>query len=288
MNETQAPRPGQEVSLVVPPHPSFLPVVTAFAEKAAGSFGLARAEALSLTLAAEEIYSHLAGTDAAGEDVRLTCRGGIYYAEVKLSFQTRFFNMRAFNLTSAVACDGDDLPAETGLLIAARMVDHVRAHWGENRLEITLRKEKAYPASVSGELPAPRPLAAPRAKAPDPEEVKLFSRLLGRHVPEWTCPPDFRVPGKLADMVSSGEYGVAVAEDAGGPLGGGIVWRRGEPRLIEFFGPYLFGDPSDAGAAALLVEACIAAVAKSAAEGLFSRCPSPPPGPERSMDIDGS
>jgi len=274
MNETRSSRPGQEVSLVVPPGLPFLPVVTAFAEKSAGSFGLAGPEALSLTLAAEEIFSHLAGPGASGEDVRLACRGGVYYVEMRFSFQTRFFNMQAFNLTSSVACDGEDLPAETGLLIASRMVDRIRVHYGDNRLEIALRKEKNYPEAAPEGLPAPRPLAAPVVRMPDPETLKLLSYFLKRHAPE-ICPARFLIPGKLADMVASGEYGAALLEDAGGPLGGGIVWRREGAGLVEFFGPYLFGRPAGEEAAVLLVEACIAAVAKSDAAGMMSRYPSP-------------
>jgi len=273
MNRVHFLRPD-EVSLTVPPRPAFLPVVMAFAEKSALSFGLAGEEALSLTLASEEIFSHLTGPGAAGEDVRLTCRGGIYYTEVEFSFRTRFFNMRAFNLTSSIPCDGDELPAEAGLLIAARMVDKIRARYGEDRLEITFRKDKVYPETAPGDIPLPRPLTAPVVKTPDAETLKLFSRLLMRHAPEGICPRDFLIPGKLADMVASGDYGVVVAEDSRGPLGGGIAWRREGSGLVEFFGPCLFGQPQGSEAGRLLVEACIATIAKSDVSGMYSRLPS--------------
>ncbi|PKN34686.1 MAG: hypothetical protein CVU61_07815 [Deltaproteobacteria bacterium HGW-Deltaproteobacteria-19] len=275
MNMMHVFRPDREVSLTVPPRAAFLPVVTAFAEKSALSFGLAKAEALSLTLASEEIFSHLTGPGAAADNVTLTCRDGFYYAELKFSFQTRFFNMRAFNLTSSVACDGDELPAEAGLLIAARMVDKIRARYGEDRLEITFRKDKVYPETAPGEIPLPGPLSAPVVKTPDAETLKLFSRLLMRHAPKGSCPRDFLIPGKLADMAASGEYGVAVAEDARGSLGGGIAWWREGSGLVEFFGPYLFGQPQGVATGRHLVEACIAAIAKSDVSGIYSRLPSP-------------
>ncbi len=174
MNRVHFLRPD-EVSLTVPPRPAFLPVVMAFAEKSALSFGLAGEEALSLTLASEEIFSHLTGPGAAGEDVRLTCRGGIYYTEVEFSFRTRFFNMRAFNLTSSIPCDGEELPAEAGLLIAARMVDKIRARYGEKTAWRSHSGKTRYTRRPLRRNSPSRPLTAPALKTPDAETLKLFS-----------------------------------------------------------------------------------------------------------------
>ena len=56
-----------EVTLSLQADLIFLPVATSFVEKAAAAFGLAEPEALSLTLATEEIFVYLCSV-AAGQE----------------------------------------------------------------------------------------------------------------------------------------------------------------------------------------------------------------------------
>ena len=107
-----------EVTLSLRADQIFLPVATSFVEKAAVAFGLAEPEALSLTLAAEEIFAYLCSAAAPGKEVLMKCRSGGYYVDQEFLFEARDFNMKAFNLTASVSMDHQDGTDETGLLIA--------------------------------------------------------------------------------------------------------------------------------------------------------------------------
>jgi len=85
----------------------------------------------------------------------------------------------------------------------------------------------------------------------------------------------FRLPGKVVDMVESGEYGVKVALDELGQIGGGIIWHWVGTGMVESFGPYLFSQPVDIGLSGELIAACIEQIAKTNADGLISRYSTP-------------
>jgi anti-sigma regulatory factor (Ser/Thr protein kinase) len=263
------------VTLTVPANPVFLSLATEFVEESARVFGLDEPEALSLTLATEEIFVYLCQSTAPDKEVCLKCTGRGYYVEEEFSFQAKDFNMKAFNLTAASSIDDDGGMHETGLLIASRMVDHFRFSQQDDMLRLILLKEKLYPAFH--ELPVPKtlPLEEFSIREPDPEELKTFIRLLNLSYPAHLVPVTFRFPGKVVDMVASGDYVAAVATDEAGHLGGGALWRCDGPKLVEVFGPYVFNQPPDSSVAQALVESVIASVAKSSAVGVISRLPTP-------------
>lgn len=263
------------VTLSVAANPMFLQLVTAFVEKSALAFGLDEPEALSLTLAAEEIFAYLCQSLAPDKEISLRCLGGGYYAEEEFRFEAKDFNMKAFNLTSAASVEADIETPETGLLIASRMVDRFRFSQQDSELRVVLLKEKAYPPY--SELPAAtaQSLKEFSIRVPDPEELKFFLRLLNLNYRAHMVPMSFRFPGKVVDMVSAGDYSAVIAADRSGQLGGGALWRLDGPKLIEFYGPYLFNQQPGSNMAQALVEHFLGSVAKSSAAGVINRYPTP-------------
>jgi hypothetical protein len=274
----ESPLPGVnkiEVTLNLRADLVLLPVATSFVEKSALAFGLDEPEALALTLAAEEVFAYLCRVAAPGREVHMHCRGRGYYVEQDFLFQARDFNMRAFNLTAAVPFDDHAGMEETGLLIASRMVDRFRFSEEDRGLRLVLVKEKSYPELSHLQDPAAKPLTEFSMRPPDPEELKLFVRRINQDYPRQLVPSGFAFPGKVVDMVASGEYHAIIAADRAGHIGGGLVWRWDGSHLVEFFGPYVIQQPEGSGIRRAIVDACIAAVARTQAVGLINRYPSP-------------
>jgi hypothetical protein len=183
--------------------------------------------------------------------------------------------MRAFNLTARASFEDDTSARETGLLIASRMVDRFHFSGDDSGLRLTLVKEKAYPPAVDMPVPPARPLKEYTVRVPEPDELKLLVRLVNAHYPAELAPPSFASPGKVVDMVALGEYVPLIAVDASAHIGGGIFRRWEGVRLVEFFGPYVFNQPSGSPIARDLVDECINAIARTSAVGLINRYPTP-------------
>jgi hypothetical protein len=107
-------------------------------------------------------------------------------------------------------------------------------------------------------------------KRPDPDALKIFVQSVHGYYPSWLIPPAFRFPGKVVDMVAGGEYDAALAMGAGGRIGGGMVWHWANPKMVECFGPYLFGQDPGSSMPETLLETCIGAIAKTPAVGLVN------------------
>lgn len=266
---TSRPAP---VTLSAPLDLTFLPLVTGFAEQAAAAFGLGRDQGLQLTLAAEEIISYLGRFSDPGENVRVEAEGGGHYVELKFFLPRRDVDLRAFNLTASLSPDRQADLDELGLLIASRSVERFYVFDApEAGLGLVLIKEKAYPQAI--EPPPIGPLAEYDVGPARPEDLKLLAGLIGAHYPAGIFPPGLDVPGRLVDMVAGGNYGAAVGRGRSGAdrdlIGGGIVWHWQSERTVACFGPYLFNQADDSDLGAALVEACLAAIAKTEAVGLF-------------------
>ncbi len=262
-----------EVTLSLQADLIFLPVATSFVEKAAAAFGLGESEALSLTLATEEIFVYLCGV-AVGKDVLLKCRSGGYYVDQEFLFEARDFNMKAFNLTASTPMDHQEDMYETGLLIASRMVDRFQFFEEGKTLRLILTKDKSYPSLSDFSVPDYKPMESFSIRPPETEELKLFVRLAQKRYASPVTPQSFNFPGKVSDMVACGEYRSAVAADQAGHIGGGIVWRWDGIRLVELYGPYILGSP-DLGMSVALVDTCLSGVARIGAVGLICRYPTP-------------
>ncbi|MBW1910244.1 MAG: hypothetical protein JRJ11_11990 [Deltaproteobacteria bacterium] len=264
----------QYVSLNVQADAVFLPLATSFVENAAVGLGLGHAEALSLTLATEEIFSYLCQMALPDQAIEIRCSSGGYYVRADFHFSVKDFNMRAFNLTATVSVDDEASLEEMGLLIASRSVERFQIAEEKGRgVQLTLVKEKKYPASDEETVPPSRPLPEFSIQGPNPEEVKLFTLLVNRHYQGKVIPGFFKFPGKVVDMVNEGEYQAALALGPTGQMGGGIVWHWAGLNTVECFGPYLFKQNPDSNMANDLLEACLGAIARTHAVGLISRYP---------------
>jgi anti-sigma regulatory factor (Ser/Thr protein kinase) len=260
-----------EVTLTVPVKEAFLPLTTAFVEKAALGFGMDEADALSLTLAAEEIFAYLTHASSAGRVVEIRCRGGGHFVEEVFLFPAAGFNMKAFNITAPAVFDDAADTKEAGLLIASRIVDRFHFHEADGNLRLTMVKEKTYPEITEEPVAEPTSLKEYSVRTPDPEELKLLVHLVNQYMAPHLFPPHFRFPGKVADMVASGENHALIAADGAGSIGGGIVWGWRSERLLECFGPYLFNQERITDMSEALLDACLGKLAKTGAVGLISR-----------------
>lgn len=254
----------------------FLRLVTSFAGESARAFGLDEPGAVKLTLACEEIFAYLCEADRAGEELTVEAENGGYYTRLKFLFKAREFNLRAFNLTAAVAPGDASSLAEMGLLIAARFVDSFY-FTGDPRHDpgLVLVKEKAYPAPPGAVVQETGPILDFHLAPPDPENLKIFVRLVTVHYPDHLYIESFRQPGKVVDMVAGGEYGAQLAVDGKGRIAGGVVWRRLGAGTVELFGPYLFHQQVGTGLAEELIDSCIGQMARTDAVGLICRYATP-------------
>ncbi|MCX5810707.1 MAG: hypothetical protein NTX36_15280 [Proteobacteria bacterium] len=257
----------ERISLNVQLNPKFTALVTSFAEQSAKAFGLDHADALKLTLACEEIFTYLCRIGRADKPVHLEAANGVYFVEIKILFDVANFDPGAFNLTANISLDDESGLEDMGLLIASRSVERFNFfHDPKEGTGIILIKEKTYPEITDSKRSEVKPLKTFTIETPDPEMLKLFARQIVSFYSGDFYPPDFSFPGKLVDMVASGEYNALLAVDDSGTIGGGIIWwdrhidRR---RTVECFGPYLFNQPLESGMAESLADVLIGIVAKT-------------------------
>ncbi|MDQ7785097.1 MAG: hypothetical protein RDU20_19585 [Desulfomonilaceae bacterium] len=262
-----------DVTLTLFARTTFLPLATSFVEKSALALGLEEGDALTLTLAAEEIFAYLCRTGAPERPVLMRCRGGGYFVETEFLFQPQEFDMRAFNLAVTPSLDTGQGIDETGLLIASRMVDRFHFASHDNGLRVSLTKERAYPAPPDLTTAVTRPLERFSIASPEPEELKELVRLIHSYYKGHVLPGNFDFPGKVADMAAARAYQAFVARDDAGHIGGGIIWGFPTQKTVGCSGPYVFGQPQSSVMARELIDECIGAVAKTQAVGIINRFP---------------
>ncbi|MGC8493375.1 MAG: hypothetical protein ACP5SH_16730 [Syntrophobacteraceae bacterium] len=268
----------------------YLPVVTAFVEKAAFCFGLGELESLQLTLAAEEVFMHLCRKAAhPGRPLQIACANGGYFAQAVFSLPTDSFDLKSFNITTDISLDDEAGLESMGLVIASRSVDRflLESETGGG-LRLTLIKEKSYPPLPSPVEPAvAAELSKSALRAAAPEELKYISRLAVSCYETSALSDILLHPGRLSDMIAAGEYECLAAVGASGEIGGACFWRRLGENMVECFGPYIFNQPPTSTMTEELLEGCIGAVARSRAVGIVAI--GPPPGfPKRQFELLGS
>lgn len=267
------PNSLRRVNLTVTAIASFLPVATTFVEKSALALGLEEKEALSLTLAAEEIFLHLCET-ASGKEVEIRCAGGGYYVQAEFNIPVEDLDLRAFNFSTRIKPDEESSLEDLGLVLASRSVDRFQV-WEEKGqgLHLRLIKEKNYPVlEESAPLPA-KPLSKVLIRPPNQDELKTLAQLGTWYYPSYVRPVFFLTPGKVVDMAAEGEFKAVVAVDPQGQVGGGILWYWRGLKTIACSGPYLFNQPKDSSLAEALLEAVLRDIARTSALGLLSRYP---------------
>jgi hypothetical protein len=262
-----------EIKLTLTADPAYVPLVTAFMEQAARALGLARKEALALTLAAEELFTYLGRLIGPDQELEIRCRRGGHYVRADFTFTARELNLRAFNLTCTVSLEDESSLEEMGLLLASRSVDHFQLNREHQRLVLSLIKEKTYPPYEKKEASSPPPMTKYRLTTPGPGEMKWLAELIGDHFSALEVPGALLHPGKLADMVAGREYEAALAKGPAGEVAGGILWHWIGEKTVEFFGPYVFPPGSNPEMVQALIDGCLAALARTRAVGLINRWP---------------
>ncbi len=263
--------PQTDVTLSVETDIKFLPLVVSFAESSSRIFGLDAKDALKLGLASEEVFAYLCRMTGEPGPVTLTVRNGYYYVRLEFAFEGIDFDPRGFNLTADVSLDDKGME-EMGLVIAARSVDRMsifrNAMMGTG---FTLTKEKTYPEGEPWEETEAPTSDGLSFGVPAAEDLKLLARSIVGRYDLFVYPGDFRYPGKVVDMVDSGEFSAIAATDRKGRIAGGMFWRYAETSMIECYGPYVFVEGGREDVAERLVAGVVSAVARSEAVFLMNR-----------------
>ncbi len=250
---------------------AYLPLATSFVEEAATAFRLGQNEALSLTLATEEVFLHLVkGVISDRAPVEISCTNGGYHVRVGFDFPAARLDLRAFNLTASVSPGDESGLEEMGLLLASRSVDRFQLVQDETgRLHLSLIKDRAYSAISQEAFSAARPAGRFQLRLATPEEAKILCQLAFSRYPVDLLPSFLEFPGKLSDMISAGEWQAAVAIGEGEALAGGLIWGLGGSRIGECYGPYLPAPP-DSSVSEALVDYCLGTLAKTPVIGLLN------------------
>lgn len=274
------PGPTAPIRLTVPLTLTFLPNVTTFVDKAVQALGLSHDEANKLTLASEELFVAFSRANHKSDGIVIEAVGRGYEVEIRFLFDRIEMNdvdLAKFNLTTKLHLDNETDLDQLGLLIASRMVDRFSFFNDPMKgLGIVLIKERTYPAADIRPKPG-KPIEEYTIAPARDGEANLTATLLGRDYPKTDLPHGFSQPGRLTDMIADGDYRLALAQDRTGWTGGCIIWRILNKKLIECFGPYLFGQPAESKMSRDLVDFCLESAAKTEALVLVRRYPNQPP-----------
>lgn len=275
----------REARLTVRDDLDLLPTVLNFIEKTALAFGLGETEALDLTLAGEEIFNYLCVSVKPKAEIEIDCYEGGYYAALNFTMPSHNFALKAFNLSATIDIEDDKSLDEMGLILASRMVDQLEINRpGKGHLQLSLRKEKNYPQVDKNDQSAGNPVNEDFSiSPPDAAELKYFITRSHLCTAPETLPREFFYPGKIVDMVNSGDWQAAIARDRNSRIGGGIIWYWNSNKMVECLGPYILSQNSNPAMphklrqkiAEALLEHCLHELAKSPAVGLINCSPSP-------------
>lgn len=261
---------SKELSLELELAYEMLPVFLAVVEKSALAFSMAEREAMFLTLAAEEVFNYLVQAGARGESVRMGLSDGGYYIKLDFIFSDRSLNLRAFNLSNRIDLTDENQLDEIGLLIAARTVDRILIEFNkQGSIQLSLIKHKSYPLGQVIESKSAPLNSKLHVAQPGSDDLKLFCQMIPSHYSAESVPDFFKYPGKLVDMISSGEYQAILAYDEQDHILGGLVWEQNLRKTVEFYGPYCFKDNLEI--AEGMIEQCLQDLGHSEAPGIMNR-----------------
>lgn len=257
------------VELRTPLQAEMVSMVVGCAENTAKSFGFGKEECLCLSLAIEEVFVFLCAQSQEPESFQLLCRNGFYYIEAACFFSSHVLPTKVFNMTASLELEDEAALAELGLLLAARSVDKFRlTREKDGGMGLYLTVEKRYPQANAGTVALLSDSGFYLAE-PGPEEIKQFAKAADV-LYESEAPAFCRFPGKVVDMMKSGEYGIAIAKDGKGNVGGAFLWRY-NGRMAECYGPYIFSP--QAKLAEAIVENAVGKLARHNVLGMFVRQP---------------
>jgi hypothetical protein len=225
------------LTLTIPVDIGLLAIATGFVEKSAGAFGLGKREAMALTLAAEEVFAFIAGAGISDNEIQIICRNGGYYVELALRLKSGLIPVDAFNLTRSPAAVNPEGLEQLGLILASRAVDRLAVdRCGKEYFNLRFMVDKHYPSVEPAILPEPS--GRFRVLEADGAMLAEFAARLRSGSGE-SAPAFLMLPGKLIDMVASGDYEVLTALNEKGAVGGGIVFSKSR-QMTEAWGPYVF------------------------------------------------
>ena len=228
---------NRSVTLTVSVDAGLTQVVTCFVEKSSVAFGFSQEECPKLTLAAEEVFTFLASTAPTKDEIQILCRGRGYCVELEFHLKRGMLPLEAFNLTRKATVDDAEHGGQLGLILAARIVDRLFVdRVGNDSFALRFVVEKRYPPAEN--RPLPELGGAFHVVDSDPSTLKeLSARIVACH--NGSVEPFLTVPGKLIDMVASGDFEALVLGNEKGQAGGGIVFSRGR-HICEAYGPFVF------------------------------------------------
>lgn len=263
----------------------FVPLVQGVVEQAARVFGLERDRALRLTMAAEEVVAHIA-TIAPDETVRLSVAPGRWCVRAGFSFAMDPSELWAMNLAARTDLSSAEGLNHLGLLLAARMNDAFSIRQEGGHVHLELRQDRRY-AAVEPDAGARREARGSIRLVSDPEPAlvsEACARTLGLY-PVHLTHAEFCTPGKISDMLASGDLDGLIAMDEDDALCGMMLWTGGRGRAVGFYGPYVFC--TDEAAARSLEGGMLERVARGQAVCLHSLLATPDLD-ERSFEALGS
>ena len=263
----------QGLSLHVPARAMFVSLVTRFIQNGAQAFELGEQETSALTLAVENVFAYLCEFAAPNQTINVLCANHNYCLSATFDIPAQGLNLQSFNLTHSGLSHPNSNSTETRLLRAVHAVDHFHVDRpDEQKLRLTLIKEKNYPVLQTQPLSPPQSFHLSIIREPDSEEIKLLVQFINQACSSETLPAFLHYPGKLVDMIGIRDCHAAIAISAKKEIGGAILWRWAGRKTVECFGPYVFGK-SESDIANLLLEYCLGAIAKTHAVCLINRLP---------------
>ncbi|MEF2145557.1 MAG: hypothetical protein V3573_08945 [Desulfovibrionaceae bacterium] len=257
-----------DISLRMVAEPRFIPLVQGVVEQGALAFGLERDKALRLTMAAEEIVSHLIEAGSAPA-IDLTLSFGGWCVRADFSFTADPSDLWAMNLAAREDVGAGKSMEHLGLLLAARMTDGFSLRIDGRVVHLELRQDRVYPLVERG--PGSRGTAKGDIRIldkPEPELIKAACARAASLYPPHLLHEALHRPGKVVDMAAHGDLHVLVAVDAAGELAGLMLWRSPSKDSVSFSGPYVFVDTP--GVAEVLETGLLHTVARTSAVSLFS------------------
>jgi len=240
--------------------------------------GLEQVDAEHLARAAEKIFLVLCEFLPFSKRVRLSCIDGLYYVDQQVEFDLIDFDQRMSGSSQGnpyeFLAKTDDLDFD----LDAQSVDTFRLVQKRTALTCMLRKYKSYPIITESRSPIDLTLTGSLSVGePDPHELGLFVQRAYRSYPRVLLHSSFLSPGKVVDMVASGDFFAIVCVDTRGNVGGGVLgrWQGAGNRVVEFFGPYVFDPARRQETAQLLTDGLIESLARTNTLALATLMPTP-------------
>ncbi|MFH1152828.1 MAG: hypothetical protein V1793_03340 [Pseudomonadota bacterium] len=262
---------GTGLTLELSADTRWIPVVQGLIENGAPILGLDAGKTLRLSMSAEELVAHLAGS-APGSRMTLILARRQAMVSADFVFETGTDGLWAMNLTAAKEITQDQGMDHMGLLLASRMTDSFAIALTGRQVTITLNQSVAYP-EIKPALPVDAPLRGSLSvtRNPQPAEVTLACSLALGAYPGTRVPGFFRTPGAIIDQMAAGVLHMAILTDGAGTQAGMISWEMASPQSIGFYGPFVFGTRAgEAGAARILTDQMISGVARTSALIVYS------------------